>query len=253
MGYMNCLIIAAGRGSRLSERGDSKPLIPLLGLPLIERVILTAKKVGLTEFIVVTGHNNEAVERQLTRFSVERNIRITSILNEEWEKDNGLSVLKAKKLLTENFILLMGDHLFDESLLVKLMGEKVADGEVVLAVDYSIETNGFVVDGDVTKVLVEEDRILDIGKNIEKYNAYDTGIFLCSPAIFEALEEGSGNGSTSLTEGMKVLAKKGKAKALDIKDGYWVDVDEEATYRLAEGKLLSTLKKPADGPISRHL
>ncbi len=250
---IKCLIIAAGRGSRLSERGDSKPLIPLLGLPLIERVILTANKAGLTEFIVVTGHNNEAVERHLTRFGQSRNIAITNILNEEWDRDNGLSVLKAKKLLTENFILLMGDHIFDESLLVKLMGEKVADGEVVLAVDYNIKTNGFVVDGDVTKVLVEEDRILDMGKDIKRYNAYDTGIFLCSPAIFEALDEGSGNGKTSLTEGMMVLAKKGKAKALDIKDSYWVDVDEEETYKLAESKLLSTLKKPSDGPVSRYL
>ena len=214
-------------------------------------MILTANKAGLTEFIVVTGHNNEAVERQLTRFSVERNIRITSILNEEWEKDNGLSVLKAKQLLDENFVLLMGEHIFDKTLLVKLKNKKVGDGEVVLAVDSNIETNGLVDVDDVTKVLVKGDNVLDIGKNIEKYNAYDTGIFLCSSAIFEGIEKSSGNGDTSLTEGMKVLAKTGKAKALDVKDGYWVDAEE--TYRLAEGKLLSTLKKSSDGPVSRHL
>ena len=34
--HMKCLIIAAGRGSRLSCRGPSKPLVPLLGMPLIE-------------------------------------------------------------------------------------------------------------------------------------------------------------------------------------------------------------------------
>ena len=47
---MKCLIIAAGRGSRLSSRGDSKPLIPLLGVSLIERVILTAQKSGVADF-----------------------------------------------------------------------------------------------------------------------------------------------------------------------------------------------------------
>ena len=36
---MKCLIIAAGKGKRLSQRGDSKPLIPFLGVPMIERVI----------------------------------------------------------------------------------------------------------------------------------------------------------------------------------------------------------------------
>jgi len=58
---MKCLIIAAGRGSRLSSRGDSKPLVPLLGLSLIERVILTAKNASLTDFYVVTGYNGEEV------------------------------------------------------------------------------------------------------------------------------------------------------------------------------------------------
>ena len=58
---MKCLIIAAGRGIRLSSRGDSKPLVPLLGVSLIERVILTAQKSGLTDFYVVTGYNGEEV------------------------------------------------------------------------------------------------------------------------------------------------------------------------------------------------
>ncbi|GAI90501.1 unnamed protein product, partial [marine sediment metagenome] len=46
-------------GSRLSTKGDPKPLISVLGLSLIERVILTAKNAGLTDFYVVTGYNGE--------------------------------------------------------------------------------------------------------------------------------------------------------------------------------------------------
>ena len=250
---MKCLIIAAGRGSRISSRGDSKPLIPLLGLSLIERVILTAKKSGLTDFYVVTGYNGEKVRQYLNRFSQSRNINITHITNEEWENGNGISVLKAKKLLNENFILLMGDHIFDESILVKLKNERIADDEVMLAIDYNIETNELVDVDDVTRVLVEDNRILDIGKNIKKYNAYDTGIFLCSPAIFSAIEESLDNDDSSLSGGIRVLAGKGKAKTFDIKDDYWVDVDDEKTYKLAEKKLFDTLKKTADGPVSRYL
>ena len=41
---MKALIIAAGQGKRLRPIGDTKPLVTLLGLGLIERVILTAKK-----------------------------------------------------------------------------------------------------------------------------------------------------------------------------------------------------------------
>jgi len=250
---MKCLIIAAGQGRRLSAKGDSKPLIPLLGLSLIERVVLTANKAGLTDFYVVTGYNGEKVRRFLDRFSRRRNIKINYITNEEWEKENGISVLKAKNMLKENFILMMSDHVFDESILVELKDKKIADDEVILVVDYNIKANELVDVDDATKVIVKNNKIVDIGKNIKKYNAWDTGIFLCSPAIFSAIEESSGNDDASLTGGVKVLAKMGKAKILDIKDGFWIDVDDEEAFKKAEGKLLGALEKPSDGPISRYL
>ena len=56
---MKCVIIAAGKGERLQEKGTSKPLVNFLGLPLIERTIRTAKKAGANEFFVVTGHEKD--------------------------------------------------------------------------------------------------------------------------------------------------------------------------------------------------
>jgi len=250
---MKCLIIAAGRGSRLSSKADSKPLIPLLGLPLIERVILTAQKSGLTDFYVVTGYHGEEVREYLDRFSQRRNIPISYIINNEWEKGNGISVFKAKRSLHENFILLMGDHIFDESILVKLTNEKVANSEVMLAVDYNLKTHEPIDGDDVTRVLVKDKRILDIGKDIKNYNAYDTGIFHCSPALFSAIEESVHNGDSSLSGGIRMLARKGNAQTFDIKNNYWIDVDDEKTFERAENRLLATLKKTTDGPISRYL
>ncbi|GAH47530.1 unnamed protein product, partial [marine sediment metagenome] len=161
-------------------------------------MILTANKAGLTDFYVVTGYNGEKVRRFLDIFSQRRNIKITHITNEEWEKENGISVLKAKNMLKDNFILLMSDHVFDESILVKLKDRKIADDEVILVVDYNIKANELVDVDDATKVVVKNNKIVDIGKNIKEYNAWDTGIFLCSPAIFSAIEESSGNDDVSL-------------------------------------------------------
>ncbi len=250
---MNCLIIAAGKGSRLSNRSDSKPLVTLLGLSLIERVILTASKAGLNDFYVVTGYNGEKVRDYLDRFSLKRDTSITHIINDEWEKENGLSVLKAKEVLKENFILLMADHFFDPSILLKLKEEKIRDEEVMLAVDHGIKGNKLVDINDVTKVHVKDNHILDIGKNIKTFNAHDTGIFLCSPAIFSALEESMHNGNSTLSGAINVLAGKGKARTFNVKDGFWVDVDDDKALIKAESRLLSMLKKPSDGPVSRHL
>ena len=250
---MKCLIIAAGEGSRLANRGGSKPLVPLLGIPLIERVILTAKGAGLSDFYVVTGYNGEKLRNYLDRFSQGKDLKISHLINNQWKEQNGLSVLKAKGQIEENFILLMSDHIFDESILTELLQEKIVDGEIMLAVDYNLENKIVDVD-DVTKVLVDgKDRIVNIGKDIKEYNAYDTGIFLCSTALFEALEEGSSRGETSLSAGIKILAKKKKARVFDIKESYWIDVDDENALKKAENILLSNLKKTSDGPVSRHL
>ena len=250
---MKCLIIAAGEGSRLSHRGDSKPLVPLLELPLIERVILTANRAGISDFYIVIGYNGEKMRKHLNQFSQNKNLKITYFQNNQWKEENGLSVLAAKEKINENFILLMSDHIFNKSILAELLQEKIVDGEIILAVDYNLKNKTVDID-DVTKVLVDDKgRIVNIGKNIKKYNAYDTGIFLCSPAIFEVLEESSGNGDTSLSAGIKILAKQKKSRVFDIKGKYWIDVDDENAFNKAENILLANLKKVSDGPVSRYL
>ncbi len=53
---MNCLIVAAGMGGRLREKGPSKPLIPINGARLLERVISRAHSAGVERFFVVSGY-----------------------------------------------------------------------------------------------------------------------------------------------------------------------------------------------------
>ncbi|MGB2783335.1 MAG: sugar phosphate nucleotidyltransferase, partial [Atribacterota bacterium] len=249
---MKCLIIAAGEGSRLSHRGNSKPLVPLLELPLIERVILTANRAGINDFYIVIGYNGEKLQKHLNQFSRNKNLKISCFQNNQWKKENGLSVLAVKEKINENFILLMSDRIFNESILAELLQEKIVYGEIILAVDYNLKNKIVDID-DVTKVLIDDKRrIVNIGKNIKKYNAYDTGIFLCSPAIFEALEESSDNGDTSLSAGIKILAKQKKSRVFDIKGKYWIDVDDENAFKKAENILLANLKKVSDGPVSRY-
>jgi len=248
-----CLIIAAGRGRRLSERGDSKPLIPLLGLPLIQRVILAAESAGLSEFIVVTGYNHKPLEAFLNQLASSGARRITCVYNDEWDKENGISVLKARPLLHGNFILLMADHIFDPSILLHLLEEKVGDDEVILAVDRNVSGNQLVDPNDVTKVLVDDGRIVGIGKTIEDFNAYDTGIFRCSQAIFEGIEQSIREGDSTLSGAVRVLAERGKARAFNIENALWIDIDDDAALRRGEKQLLSTLYKNSDGPVARFL
>ena len=250
---MKCLIIAAGRGSRLASKGNSKPLVPLLGLPLIGRTILTARRGGINDFYVVTGYQGEKVRSYLDKLGQRTNTNITHVINEEWEKGNGISVLKAKDFIKEPFILLMADHLFDYSILEGLKKERISEDEIILATDRN-ESNKLVDIDDVTKVLIEDNKITAIGKNISNYNAYDTGIFLCSPVLFHAIEDSFlSTGDSTLSGGIRILSGKGNAKTFDVQDSYWIDVDDENAFSKAENLLIGNLKKASDGPVSRYL
>jgi len=251
---MKVLIIAAGQGNRLSQIGDSKPLIPLLGLPLIERTILTARKCGFSEFCIVTGYNGQKVRDFLNKLASRRNVKITHVINEEWEKSNAVSVLKAKHALDEeNFLLIMADHLLDKEILQDLKAHPIENNTVVLATDFTTDSNPLVDINDVTKVLVEKDRIVDIGKNIPDYNAYDTGAFLCSTAIFPAIEKSIANNDSSLSGAIKVLAQEKQASVFDIQGKFWMDIDDEAAIKKAQQQLIKQLTKASDGPVSKYL
>ena len=128
----------------------------------------------------------------------------------------------------------MSDHIFDPHIIKELLQEGIGEGEVKLAVDKRIKDNPLVDLDDVTKVQEENGRIVDIGKTIPRYNAFDTGIFLCTPALFPALEESFAGGNFSLSGGIVKMALKQKARVFDIGNRSWIDIDDEAAFKKAQ-------------------
>lgn len=247
---MKALILAAGLGIRQKENGDSKPLIPLLGVSLIERVILTAKKSGIKEFQIIIGYKGKRIQKYLGN-GKKLDVNIDYIHNDEWRKGNGISVLKAKDFMREPFILLMADHLFDYKILNALQKQTIEDDGCILCVDKN--HHKYLDVNDATKVFIEDGQIKDIDKQLNDYNGIDTGIFLCTPVIFDALEESIDSGNESLAAGIKVLANRHKMKVFDISDKYWLDVDDNSALKNAKSLLFEKLKKNTDGPVSRIL
>ncbi len=251
---MKCLIIAAGKGSRLCRKGNCKPLVPILGVPLIERVIRCAIQGENDDFYVVSGYQGDRVRDFLDGLARRCRVKITHIINDDWELGNGLSVLKAREYLDGPFLLLMGDHLFDPAILRDLTRRPIGEGEITLAVD-SYTRNSLIDMDDVTRVQSENGKVRDIGKGLASFNGLDAGIFLCTPVLFEALERSAAiHGDTSLSGGVRCLATAGKVKALDIQGRFWLDVDDPKALEKAERVLLEQVRdKPNDGPVSRYL
>lgn len=239
-----CLIIAAGRGSRLAGRAESKPLLPVAGVPLLERAILSAKAAGVGRFVIVTGYLGERVERFAVEAGERHDVAVVTVRNPDWERENGLSVLAARGAIgSAPFFLTMADHLVDPGIYRLLARVPPGPGEVVLAVDGRIEGHPMVDLDDVTRVHTAAGLILAIGKGIAPHNAFDTGVFAATSGLFDALAASAAAGETTLSGGMRILAAGGKAKVADVGGLFWLDVDDEAAFAKAERHLT----RPAGG------
>lgn len=228
-----CVIIAAGRGSRLAGRAVSKPLMEVRGQPLIEWVIKSARQADFHEFVVVTGYMENRLKSFLSRLEERHGLSIETVFNKDWPRGNGISVLKVRNFVNGRFLLLMSDHIIEPLILSRLRAMRIDQG-VALAVDYRVGSNSYVDESDATKVLAEKNKLIDIGKSISCFNAYDTGAFLCTPDIFESIERSLAAGDSSLSGGIKNLAGLGKVSVIDIGESFWIDVDDETAWRKAE-------------------
>ena len=238
---MKCLIIAAGKGSRLQSIADLKPLIPLKNIPLIERVVDSAMEAGADDFYVVVGYKGADVRAHLEKVGRSKSVSIKVIENKDWERANGISVLKAQPYLNEPFLLMMADHIFDPEIARLLISQSENNEGLLLAVDENLG-NSFVDMDDVTRVLTQDNRIKNIGKGIETYNCFDTGIFLCDPVLFAAINDSSKKGDESLSGGVRNLARQGKAKTVPINGSFWCDIDDPTNFKQAEEYLTSSVK-----------
>ncbi|MBI2622412.1 NTP transferase domain-containing protein, partial [Candidatus Microgenomates bacterium] len=251
---MKAVILAAGDNTRFRKENDkhNKLLHPVLGLPLIERTIKSAKKAGIFEFVIVTGYQDKEIKK-LLRNGEKIGVSIVYVHNKSWIGENGTSVYQAKnQLKNENFILLMGDHLFDAKVLIRLVRQKLENDECILAVDKKLEQ--FPNADEATKVQINNRKVFKIGKELAEFNALDTGMFLCTPSLFSVLAKTINSKKFYLTDAMRVLASDGKLKSFDIRESFWADIDTHQDLYLAEEELFQRLTKPSgEGPISKHI
>jgi choline kinase len=244
-----CLILAAGNGSRIASvsGGVPKPLVPLRGVPLLEHVMMSCQEAGISKFVIVVGYRADLIRRWIEEQAF-NGISVTLIENREYHRANGVSALAAKQELRNPFLLLMSDHVFEPKTAKALLRQLIGDDEVILAVDRDVD-GVFDLD-DATKVKCEGNHIVDIGKNLDRYDALDTGMFLCTPALFDRLETVKKNSDCSLSDGMRQLGREQKLRAFDIGDAHWHDVDSPEALAHAENIFD---REFCDNPIAERL
>ncbi|HJR58715.1 MAG TPA: NTP transferase domain-containing protein [Vicinamibacterales bacterium] len=239
----DAVILAAGNGDRFKNSPHhSKLLHPVLGQPLILRTLETAAAAGIPTLNVVLGYEADRVRQVIERHPIPgAAVRFT--YNPDWHLENGVSALRARELCDgRRFALLMGDHLFESPVLRSLAALDVGAIDSVLAVDRG-EVDPAVAE-EATKVLLDGDRIVAIGKGLTRWDALDTGLFVFSPALFDALDEAQRAGETTLSAGVQRLAARRLMRGVEIGAATWCDVDTVQDLEIAESLFGATEPEP---------
>jgi choline kinase len=232
------LVLAAGNGDRfVNGSSESKLLQPLLGQPLILRTIHTAREAGISSFEIVLGYRAEAL-RAVIEQHAPRATSIQFTYNPDWRLENGVSVLAARDRFTRgHFALLMGDHVFEAGALSRLLQAPLEPDECVLGIDFRTTTPEIVEEA--TKVRLDGSRVVAIGKHLREFDALDTGMFVCSPSLFQALDRSRSLGDTTLSGGIRQLGVRRLVRGVDIGDADWYDIDTLADLEKAETSLVA--------------
>lgn len=219
---MKTVVLAAGRGERLSPLTDRlpKPLLTLQGRPIIEHILRAFMEAGVTEFIIVTGYKEDILHTRLQNGRLGADI--TFVHNPDYTLGNGSSLLCARKALAGEryFLLSMSDHIIEPGLVEAAL--KGFQGESLLCVDSAPRYLPDV--REATKVIVNErGYVRDIGKELSEWNGVDTGVFLLDTWIFDVMTEAET--SSTLSDGMRRLIDDSSLRACDVSGLFWLDID----------------------------
>lgn len=187
---MKAVIMAGGKGTRVRELTKDeipKPMLPIAGKPILYHQIVSLKSCGIHDYIIIIGYKGEKIANY---FGDGSNFGIS--IEYIWE-DEPLGTAGAffylKKQITDDFLLIYGDIVFDIDIERMLTFHKSHEAIATLFVHPSSHP----FDSDL--VVTNKSNIViafDSKGNIRNYyynNYVNAGVYIFSPNIFNDLDK----------------------------------------------------------------
>ncbi|MBA7499678.1 Bifunctional protein GlmU [subsurface metagenome] len=237
---MKAVILAGGKGIDLHPLTQTrpKPMITLLGKPLLEYLIVELKEVGLTDILIVTGYKGEQIRNH---FKKGRDFGVTIQYAEQGEKEGIEAALVAAEESVSNdteFLLLFGDIVSENGLIQRTLNafeNTQADMAMALTLQGDKGDFGIVeIDsmGFVKKAGLKEERTTSSG------NYIDAGCFVMRSDILEDIKQGK-----SLTQAINTRIESGAKVAAAIWEKEWYDIGKPWNIIQANMMLLSKVQE----------
>jgi len=233
---MKAIILSAGQGTRLLPMTATIPkcLLDIQGKTIIEWQIDELHKCGVDQITVVTGYGADKVEDLLQRRYGPQRVQ-THYSPDYATTDNLVSCWKVREQMTDDFILLNGDTLFEAAVVKSLL--KSPASPVTVTVNHKD-----IYDADDMKVSMEGSRLTKVGKDIPSGNIHGESIGMIlfrdtGPAIFKSRLENAMADSKSIRRWylsvIDEIAQEITVLTCSIKGLAWCEVDYPADLKQA--------------------
>lgn len=219
---INIMILAAGLGERLRPITDHipKPLVPVLGVPVLQHVLNRLSGVPYDRIGINLHHKREAIEQWISRCSLRERIVLfpePSILGTGGALKNAENLLPGGVFLVHN-----GDILSDIDLAALIAHHRSCNNLVTLAVHDFPRFNTLSVDA--------EGFLKAAGDPAAEEMKAFTGIAVYDPAFLEFLPPGR----SSVVDGWRTAVSAGEnIGTCDVTGSYWSDIGTPASYAAA--------------------
>ncbi len=241
---MKALFLAGGFGTRLKPITDDlpKPMVPIMGKPLLERNIENLKKHGIDEVLLSTCYKPHKIEEYFGS-GEERGIKISYIF-EEKPLGTGGAIKNAHKYTDDTFVVFNADILSDIDISEMIKFHKKTGAIATIAVTQ--------VDNPSNYGVIEHDENGFIQSFKEKpqpnescSNLINAGIYIFEPELLKEIP--SGRAVSIERETYPHLLQKGYKLAVYNACSYWLDVGTPQKYMIAHYDILEGRL-----PISEH-
>jgi UDP-N-acetylglucosamine diphosphorylase / glucose-1-phosphate thymidylyltransferase / UDP-N-acetylgalactosamine diphosphorylase / glucosamine-1-phosphate N-acetyltransferase / galactosamine-1-phosphate N-acetyltransferase len=233
------ILLAAGRGARLGAltADRPKPMVPLLGKPVLEHILLRMDSVGLTDFVLVVGYKGDAI-RAYFGDGARWSWRI-AYAEQPVPNGTGAALAAARDLAGSGPILASyGDILTDAEHYRLLIGEfgRCACAAVVGINEMADVSAGSAVDRDGDRVVKVTEKPPP-GAATSRWNLAGAGVY--GPAIWSALAglQPSPRGEYELTDAIEALIASGQEVRAREFNGFWSDIGTPEALAEAERAL----------------
>jgi choline kinase len=226
------VILAAGDGGRLHQHTSRlpKPLVPVSGRPLISYTLDALAQARVHDVLVVTGYLAEQLEAGIEDASAGLTVRFAA--NPRFRDGASYSLRAAREAAGDQpFLLLMADHLLSPAIIGALLAAARPGGPSLIATDASHWPVDYVDEATRVRLRPGTAEVARIGKQIEPFDALDTGAFLLSPDVWAVVDRSPEDCELSVI--FTALAAEGAHRAVDVSGATWYDVDTVADLEAA--------------------